>query len=180
MAQPRPQKWSPTMSAFGQWQQSLQWPICGAELPYTKQQGRRSPSLLYSPQHRRAAVPLSHCLGNGTVGQLQFKACWSTAQLLSTVPSPCGTGCSARMAVLHAKGCLAVGQRFVGQSIIGSRFDCHIDSEVSVGGRAGIIRVISGSAWITGIHQHMLDPTDPFPTGYKVSDTWPAENINSR
>lgn len=91
--------------------------------------------------------------------------------------SPCGTGCSARMAVLHAKGDLAVGQRFVGESIIGSKFDCRIDSAVSVCGRAGIVPVISGSAWITGIHQHMLDPSDPFPTGYRVSDTWPAENL---
>lgn len=90
--------------------------------------------------------------------------------------SPCGTGCSARMAILHAKGRLALGQRFVGESIIGSKFDCHIDSEVSVGGRAGIVPIISGSAWITGIHQHTLDPDDPFPAGYKVSDTWPAEN----
>ena len=91
--------------------------------------------------------------------------------------SPCGTGCSARMAILHAKGRLAIGQRFVGKSIIGSEFECHIESEVSVGDRAGVVPIISGSAWITGIHQHMLDPSDPFPTGYRVSDTWPAENI---
>jgi proline racemase len=91
--------------------------------------------------------------------------------------SPCGTGCSARMAILHAKGRLGIGQRFVGKSIIGSEFDCHIESEASVGGRAGVVPVISGSAWITGIHQHMLDPSDPFPTGYRVSDTWPAESM---
>ena len=89
--------------------------------------------------------------------------------------SPCGTGCSARMAILHAKRQLGIGEQFVGKSIIGSAFDCRIESEVAVGGRAGIVPIISGSAWITGIHQHMLDPTDPFPTGYRVSDTWPHE-----
>ena len=87
--------------------------------------------------------------------------------------SPCGTGCSARMAVLHAKGQLRVGNRFIGRSIIDSRFDCHIDSELSIAGRAGIVPVISGTAWITGTHQHTLDPADPYPSGYRLSDTWP-------
>ena len=87
--------------------------------------------------------------------------------------SPTGTGCSARMAVLHAKGQMKTGDRFIGISIIGTEFDCRIDSEVSVGGRPGIIPVIAGSAWITGTHQHTLDPADPFPAGYRLSDTWP-------
>jgi len=87
--------------------------------------------------------------------------------------SPCGTGCSARMAALHAKGQLRVGEGFVGRSIIGSRFDCRIESEASVGGRPAIVPVIAGTAWITGTHQHMLDPTDPYPAGYRLSDTWP-------
>ena len=87
--------------------------------------------------------------------------------------SPCGAGCSARMAVLHAKGQLRVGNRFIGRSIIDSRFDCHIDSELSIAGRAGIVPVISGTAWITGTHQHTLDPADPYPSGYRLSDTWP-------
>ena len=86
--------------------------------------------------------------------------------------SPCGTGCSARMAVLHARGILKVGDRFVGRSIIGSRFDCGIDAEVTIGGRAGIVPYISGRAWITGTSQLMLDPDDPWPTGYRLSDTW--------
>ncbi len=89
--------------------------------------------------------------------------------------SPSGTGCSARMAVLHAKGKMKVGDRFVGRSIIGSRFDCRIDAEVAVGGKAGIVPIVSGSAWITGVHQHTLDPADPYPQGYRLSDTWPAE-----
>ena len=87
--------------------------------------------------------------------------------------SPCGTGCSARLAVLHAKGVLKTGDRFVGRSIIGSEFHCRIESEVQVGGRSGIVPSLCGRAWITGTHQFMLDPDDPWPDGYRLSDTWP-------
>jgi trans-L-3-hydroxyproline dehydratase len=87
--------------------------------------------------------------------------------------SPCGTGCSARMAVLHAKGVLKVGDRFVGRSLIGSRFDCGIEADTTVGGRPAIVPTISGRAWITGTSQLMLDPADPWPTGYRLTDTWP-------
>jgi proline racemase len=88
--------------------------------------------------------------------------------------SPCGTGCSARMAVLHAKGELAVGERFIGRSIIGSEFHCRIDAVTQVAERPAIIPCLSGRAWITGTHQHMLDPSDPWPVGYQLSDTWPV------
>lgn len=88
--------------------------------------------------------------------------------------SPCGTGCSARMAVLHARGELAAGDRFVGRSIIGSRFDCRIEAETRVGDVRAIVPSIEGQAWITGTHQHMVDPDDPWPTGYRLSDTWPV------
>jgi proline racemase len=88
--------------------------------------------------------------------------------------SPCGTGCSARLAVLHAKGILKVGDRFIGRSIIGSRFDCEIVRETKIGDKAGIVPALAGRAWITGTHQHMLEPTDPWPGGYRLSDTWPV------
>ncbi len=87
--------------------------------------------------------------------------------------SPCGTGCSARLAVMHAKGQIKLGEGFIGRSIIGSRFDCRIEEETSLGGRPAIVPSIAGRAWITGTHQHMLDPDDPWPGGYKVGDTWP-------
>ena len=87
--------------------------------------------------------------------------------------SPCGTGCSARLAVLHAKRVLKVGDRFVGRSIIDSEFRCRIEAEARVGGRPAIVPSLSGRAWITGTHQHMLDPDDPWPAGYRLSDTWP-------
>ena len=89
--------------------------------------------------------------------------------------SPCGTGCSARMAVLHAKGEMRTGERFIGASIIDSEFHCRIEREVDLGGRKAIVPVISGRAWITGTHQVMLDPSDPWPGGYRLSDTWPME-----
>jgi proline racemase len=90
--------------------------------------------------------------------------------------SPCGTGCSARLAVLHARGELKVGDAMIGRSIIGGRFDCRIEAEASVGAHNGIIPSLAGRAWITGIHQHMLAPSDPWPGGYRLSDTWPRRD----
>ncbi len=87
--------------------------------------------------------------------------------------SPCGTGCSARLAVLHAKGLVAVSEPFVGVSLIDSRFDCRIESETTVGGRPAILPSLAGRAWITGTHQIAVDPDDPWPRGYRLSDTWP-------
>ncbi len=87
--------------------------------------------------------------------------------------SPCGTGCCARMAVLHAKGQMRPGDRYKGVSIIDSEFHCTIDSETILAGRKAIFPTLSGRAWITGTHQHMLDPADPWPDGYRLSDTWP-------
>jgi proline racemase len=87
--------------------------------------------------------------------------------------SPCGTGCSARLAVLAARGVLKAGDRFVGRSIIGSRFDCCIEAKTTVGGRPAIVPSLAGRGWITGTRQLMLDPSDPWPGGYRLSDTWP-------
>ena len=87
--------------------------------------------------------------------------------------SPCGTGCSARLAVLHARGALVVGEPFVGVSLIDSRFDCRIEGETTVGGRSAILPSLAGRAWITGTHQITVDPDDPWPRGYRLSDTWP-------
>jgi proline racemase len=86
--------------------------------------------------------------------------------------SPCGTGTSARLAVLHARGQLAAGQGFVHQSIIGSRFDSTIAAEVTVAGRPAIVPTIAGQAWITGVFQHGSDPSDPFRHGFTLPDMW--------
>jgi trans-L-3-hydroxyproline dehydratase len=89
--------------------------------------------------------------------------------------SPTGTGCSARLAVLFARGILKLGDRFIGRSIIDSEFDCRIEEEVSLAGRSAIIPSLSGRGFITGTHQLMLDPADPWPSGYRLSDTWPVD-----
>lgn len=89
--------------------------------------------------------------------------------------SPCGTGCSARMAILYAKGELRKGDRMIGRSILDSRFDCSIVDKTMVGDKKAIIPSIRGRAWITGTHQLMLDPEDPWPEGYRLSDTWPIK-----
>lgn len=62
----------------------------------------------------------------------------------------------------------------MGRSIIDSEFHCTIDATTRVGGRAAIVPSTTGRAWITGMHQHMLDPDDPRSEGYRPSDTWPA------
>ncbi len=87
--------------------------------------------------------------------------------------SPCGTGCSARMAVLHARGQLAPGQAFVGTSLIDSRFDCRIEHVETRAGRTWITPSLEGRAWLTDTRQLILDPHDPWPSGYRLSDTWP-------
>ena len=88
--------------------------------------------------------------------------------------SPTGTAVSARMALLHARGEMAVGDRLVATSLIGSAFEGRIEALASLAGTVGIVPSVSGQAWITGTHQHMLDPADPWPEGYRLSDTWPA------
>jgi proline racemase len=64
----------------------------------------------------------------------------------------------------------------IGRSIIGGRFDCRIEAEARVGAHKAIMPSLAGRAWITGIHQHMLDPSDPWPGGYRLSDTWPRRD----
>ena len=87
--------------------------------------------------------------------------------------SPTGTGVSARMAVLRAKGEMQVGDRYLARSIIGSEFLGTIAADTTFAGKPAIIPQISGRAWITGTRQEMLDPSDPWPEGYRLSDTWP-------
>ena len=89
--------------------------------------------------------------------------------------SPTGTGCSALMAVLHAKGLLKDGERYIGRSIIESRFIGEVAGLTTVGNHAAIIPTITGRAWITGQSTLMLDPDDPWPDGYTIADTWPID-----
>jgi trans-L-3-hydroxyproline dehydratase len=93
--------------------------------------------------------------------------------------SPTGTALSARMALLHAGGQMSVGDTLTVQSIIGSTFRGRIAGTAVVGTTPAIIPEITGRAWITGTHQHMLDPEDPWPEGYRLTDTWPSFGSSS-
>ncbi len=86
---------------------------------------------------------------------------------------PCGTGTSARLAVLHAKKKITQGELFEHMSLIGTVFKSSIISKTSVGHFDAVITKIEGQAWITAVSNYVLEHDDPFPTGYKVSDTWP-------
>ena len=86
--------------------------------------------------------------------------------------SPCGTGTCAKMAVLHAKGRLAVGADFRHEGILGTVFTGRLLEETRVGERAAVVPTITGTAWITGFASYVVDPTDPFPEGYTVGDLW--------
>lgn len=87
--------------------------------------------------------------------------------------SPTGTGVSARMAVMRARGEMQVGDRYLARSIIGSEFLGRIEADTTLAGKPAIIPSISGRAWISGTRIDMLDPADPWPAGYRLSDTWP-------
>ena len=82
--------------------------------------------------------------------------------------SPCGTGTSARMAQLHARGELGLDEDFVHSSLIGSRFVGRLVLETMVGGQPAVIPTIQGRAWVTGRGEVTLEPSDPFPDGFVV------------
>jgi proline racemase len=86
--------------------------------------------------------------------------------------SPCGTGTSARMATLHARGRLAVGEDFRHEGILGTVFTGRLLEETRIGDRTAVVPQITGEAWITGIADYVVDPTDPFPDGFTVGDIW--------
>jgi proline racemase len=93
--------------------------------------------------------------------------------------SATGTGLSARMAALHARGLMRTGDSMTHASVIGSTFEGRIVEETTAGGRPAIVPAIRGSAWITGVTQVLVDPDDPFPEGYLLSDTWPGPDTQS-
>ena len=89
--------------------------------------------------------------------------------------SPCGTGTCAKMAVLHAKGMLPLHQDFVHEGILGTTFTGRLLEETRVGPYAAVVPALSGQAWITGFAQYVVDPEDPFPSGFTVGDIWGRE-----
>ncbi|MFD8529356.1 proline racemase family protein [Streptosporangium canum] len=82
--------------------------------------------------------------------------------------SPCGTGTSARMAQLHARGELEIGADFLNESFIGSTFTGRLVEPTTVAGRPAVVPAVTGRAWITGTAQYFLSPDDPFPAGFTL------------
>ena len=143
---------------------SRQHEICEAGLAIMEAINETAP-----PKHPEIEG-LDHC------HHVEFIAPGSTAQhsrhAMSIYPgwfdrSPCGTGTSARMAELWARGELALNEDFVNESFIGSRFTGRLISETEVGGIPAVISEITGRAWVTGHAQYLLDPSDPFPSGFE-------------
>jgi proline racemase len=87
--------------------------------------------------------------------------------------SPTGTALCARMAILRQSGVMRVGDVLTVSSIINSEFSGSILEDTSVGSNLAIVPEVSGRGWITGTHQYLLDPSDPWPEGYRLTDTWP-------
>ena len=86
--------------------------------------------------------------------------------------SPCGTGTCARMATLHARGLLGIGDDFRHESVLGTLFVGRIVEETTVGPYQAVVPTITGTGWITGFANYVVDPTDPFPNGWTVGDIW--------
>lgn len=144
----------------------------------------------------REQLPVTHPLQPGfegvTIAQLSGpplgdEADWRNAVVVSTGTldwdrpatwtgaldrSPCGTGTSAKMATLHARGRLRLNQDFLHAGILGTVFTGRLHEETKVGPYRAVVPSISGQAWITGHSTYTLDPGDPFPEGFTVGDIW--------
>jgi proline racemase len=113
--------------------------------------------------HRKNAVVVS-------TGKLDWSRPSSWTGALDR--SPCGTGTSAKMAAMYAKGQLKLNQDFVHEGILGTTFTGCLVEETQVGPYRAVVPTISGQAWITGFAQYVLDAEDPFPNGFTVGDIW--------
>ncbi|HEX3648912.1 MAG TPA: proline racemase family protein [Pseudonocardiaceae bacterium] len=153
-------------------------PIERVGLPFERPDGQR---ILDAGLATMAAInetdPPAHPTDPGITGchHVQFLATGSDAKVsrnaMAIHPgwfdrSPCGTGTSARMAQLHARGELDLDQEFVNESFIGTRFLGRLIEETTVGNLPAVVPEITGRAWVTGTAQYMLDPEDPFPRGF--------------
>ena len=119
------------------------------------------------PSHPAAHAKNAAIVSTGTLDWARPRS-WTAA----LDRSPCGTGTCAKMATLHAKGKLPLNQDFVHEGILGTIFTGRLIQETQVGPYPAVIPTISGRAWITGLSTYVLDPDDPFPTGFTVGDIW--------
>jgi proline racemase len=123
---------------------------------------------LYGPPHRPDAARRNVVTVSTGAFDWDRPSTWTGA----IDRSPCGTGTCAAMAVLHAKGRLAIGQDFVHEGILGTVFTGRLVEETRVGDRSAVVPTITGQAWITGYANYVIDPDDPFPEGFTVGDIW--------
>jgi proline racemase len=86
---------------------------------------------------------------------------------------PCGTGTCAKMAALYAKGELQLNQDFKHEGLLGTIFTGRLIRETKVGHFKAVVPTLSGQSWITGFNTYVLDPSDPFPEGFRMGDIWP-------
>ncbi|WP_321796035.1 proline racemase family protein [Caballeronia sp. J97] len=114
---------------------------------------------------------LAYVMFRSRVSDTEYQTC-------TTLPpgrvdrSPCGTGSSANLATLAARGKVDVGSKLKSRSIIGSEFKVEMLGRTEVGARAAVLPRIQGRAWIYGIEQIGVDPDDPLSAGFMLSDTW--------
>ncbi|MNM50807.1 Proline racemase [compost metagenome] len=103
-----------------------------------------------------------------------------TYQTCTTLPpgrvdrSPCGTGSSANLATLAARGLVQAGDQLVSRSTIGGQFQVELLGHGEVGGRPAVLPRVTGRAWLYGLQQLGVDPDDPLAAGFMLSDTWGA------
>ena len=101
-----------------------------------------------------------------------------TYQTCTTLPpgrvdrSPCGTGSSANLATLSARGLVETGDKLTSRSTIGGEFQVELLGLTEVAGKSAVLPRITGRAWIYGLHQIGVDPDDPLAAGFMLSDTW--------
>jgi proline racemase len=115
--------------------------------------------------HRKNAVTV-------TTGQLDWARPASFTGAIDR--SPCGTGTCAKMATLYARGQLGLNQDFCHEGILGTLFTGRLVEETQIGPYRAVVPTLSGTAWITGLAQYVVDPDDPFPNGFTVGDIWGA------
>lgn len=123
--------------------------------------------MLYRPAQNGEPARNAVVLPNGTL-RLSEPASWTG----TFDRSPCGTGTSARMACMHARGELAVGEDFVHRSMLNTEFVGRILGETTEGGKPAVRLQITGRGWITGFNTLVVDPTDPFQEGFTIGGIW--------
>ena len=109
------------------------------------------------------------------INDLNQKEGWNTVSIRpgKLDRSPCGTGTSARLALMREKKEIDINETFISRSIIGSTFETKIKEEINSNGKKMIKPLIKGSAFITGKQELYISKDDPFPEGYRLNDTWP-------